>query len=142
MVFSIENYLKENRIKMGSVTKSVAQNTFKGGHNDIRKTNYDVNITEDGKLDLYTHKKVITESKKTLNEASEIDFKELDATKQKLVKQLEGFFDGKMQTLYGNIVKIKVGIGGTRLTNGDLKELASMKIRWIEYDNRIVSIGF
>ena len=81
-----------------------------------------------------------------INEASKIDFKELDPTKQKLVKLLEGFFDGKLQTLYdgihGNIVEIKVGIGGTRLTKGDLKELATMNIRWIEYDNRIVSVGF
>jgi len=146
MGFSIQDYLKNNKIEMGKITKEVGDTPFKGGHNDIRKTNYDVKITEDGKLDLYTHKKVITESKKPLNEASKIEFNELDPTKQKLVKQLEGFFDGKMQTLYdgihGYIVEIKVGIGGTRLTNGDLKELASMKIRWIEYDNRIVSIGF
>jgi cold shock CspA family protein len=146
MGFSIQDYLKNNKIEMGKITKEVGDTPFKGGHNDIRKTNYDVKITEDGKLDLYTHKKVITESKKTLNEASKIEFNELDSTKQKLVKQLEGFFDGKMQTLYdgihGYIVEIKVGIGGTRLTNGDLKELASMKIRWIEYDDRIVSIGF
>lgn len=89
-------------------------------------------------------KSLVKEAK--LNEASQIDFKELDSTKQKLVKQLESFFDGNMQTLYdgihGNIVEIKVGIRGTRLTTGDLKELAAMKIRWIEYDNRIVSIGF
>jgi len=146
MGFSIQDYLKNNKIEMGKITKEVGDTPFKGGHNDIRKTNYDVKITEDGKLDLYTHKKVITESKKPLNEASKIEFNELDPTKQKLVKQLEGFFDGKMQTLYdgihGYIVEIKVGIGGTRLTNGDLKELASMKIRWIEYDDRIVSIGF
>lgn len=81
-----------------------------------------------------------------INEASKIDFKELDPTKQKLVKLLEGFFDGKMETIYdgihGNIVEIKVGIGGTRLTKGDLKELAGMNIRWIEYDSRIVSVGF
>ena len=146
MAFSIQDYLKNNKIQMGKITKEVGDTSFKGGHNDIRKTNYDVKITEDGKLDLYTHKKVITESKKTLNEASEIKFKDLDPAKQKLVKLLEGFFDGKVQTIYdgihGNIVEIKVGIGGTRLTNGDLKELAAMKIRWIEYDSRIVSIGF
>jgi len=84
--------------------------------------------------------------KESINEASEIDYKELDSTKQKLVKLLEGFFDGKMQTIYdgihGNIVEIKVGISGTRLTKGDLKELAAMNIRWIEYDNRMVSVGF
>lgn len=146
MGFSIQDYLKNNKIEMGKITKEVGDTPFKGGHNDIRKTNYDVKITEDGKLDLYTHKKVITESKQTLNEASKIDYEELDSPKQILVTKLEGFFDGRMQTLYdgihGNIVEIKVGIGGTRLTKGDLKELAAMNIRWIEYDNRIVSIGF
>jgi len=35
----------------------VGETPFKGGHNDIRKTNYDVKLTEDGKLDLYTHKR-------------------------------------------------------------------------------------
>ena len=146
MAFSIQDYLRDNKIEMGSIKKEVGDTPFKGGHNDIRKTNYEVKIKEDGKLDLYTHKTVLTENKRVINEASEIQFKELDATKQKLVKLLEGFFDGKMQTLYdgihGNIVEIKVGIGGTRLTNGDLKELAGMKIRWIEYDKQIVSIGF
>ncbi len=89
-------------------------------------------------------KNLIKEAK--LNEASKIDYEELDLPKQILVTKLEGFFDGRMQTLYGgihgNIVEIKVGIGGTRLTKGDLKELATMNIRWIEYDNRIVSVGF
>ena len=106
MGFSIQDYLKNNKIEMGKITKEVGDTPFKGGHNDIRKTNYDVKITEDGKLDLYTHKKVITESKKPLNEASKIEFNELDPTKQKLVKQLEGFFDGKMQTLYDGIMDI------------------------------------
>ena len=146
MAFSIQDYLRDNKIEMGSIKKEVGDTPCKGGHNDIRKSNYEVKIKADGKLDLYTHKTVLTENKRVINEASEIQFKELDATKQKLVKLLEGFFDGKMQTLYdgihGNIVEIKVGIGGTRLTNGDLKELAGMKIRWIEYDKQIVSIGF
>jgi len=85
-------------------------------------------------------------NERKINEASKIDYEELDLPKQILVTKLEGFFDGRMQTLYGgihgNIVEIKVGIGGTRLTKGDLKELATMNIRWIEYDNRIVSVGF
>jgi len=38
----------------------VGDTPYKGGHNDIRKTNYEVKITEDGKLDLYTHKTVTT----------------------------------------------------------------------------------
>ena len=54
MAFDIKKYLGDNDIKLGTVTRNVP---FKGGHNDIRKTNYDVKITEDGKLDLYTLKK-------------------------------------------------------------------------------------
>lgn len=57
MAFDIKKYLSNNDITLGTVTRSVATTPFKGGHNDIRKTGYDVNITEDGKLDLYTLKK-------------------------------------------------------------------------------------
>ena len=78
MAFSIQDYLEHNKIELGKITKEVGDTPYKGGHNDIRKTNYDVKIKEDGKLDLYTHKKVLTES--TLNEASEIKFNELDST--------------------------------------------------------------
>ena len=56
MGFDIKKYLSNNDITLGTVTRSVATSPFKGGHNDIRKTGYDVKITEDGKLDLYTHK--------------------------------------------------------------------------------------
>jgi|TARA_Y100000389_G_scaffold159444_1_gene161275 hypothetical protein len=57
MAFDIKKYLGDNDIKLGTVTRNVASVPFKGGHNDIRKTNYDVKLTEDGKLDLYTLKK-------------------------------------------------------------------------------------
>ena len=60
MAFSIQDYLSNNKIKLGTVTREVGDTPFKGGHNDIRKTNYEVKITEDGKLDLYTNKKVTT----------------------------------------------------------------------------------
>lgn len=56
MAFDIKDYMTKNKIKLGTVTKEVGDNPYKGGHNDIRKTNYDVKITNDGKLDLYTHK--------------------------------------------------------------------------------------
>lgn len=65
--FSIQDYLAKNKIEMGSIEKEVGDHAFKGGHNDIRKTNYDVNIV-DGKLDLHTHKTVFTESKKVITE--------------------------------------------------------------------------
>ena len=57
MGFSIQDYMANNTINLGKVEKEVGETPFKGGHNDIRKTNLEVKITEDGKLDLYTHKK-------------------------------------------------------------------------------------
>jgi len=63
MAFSIQDYLKDNKIELGKHTKEVGDTPYKGGHNDIRKTNYDVKITEDGKLDLYTHRKVTVDGK-------------------------------------------------------------------------------
>jgi len=52
--------MSKNKFKLGTVEREVGSNPPKS-YNDIRKTNYDVKLTEDGKLDLYTHK---TEKKK------------------------------------------------------------------------------
>lgn len=60
MAFDIVDYLSKNKISTGTITQEVGDSPYKGGHNDIRKTNYEVKITDDGKLDLYTHKKVTT----------------------------------------------------------------------------------
>jgi len=60
--FSIQEYLQENKIHLGSIEKEVGDTISKGGHNDLRKTKYDVRLDENGKLDLYTHKTIITES--------------------------------------------------------------------------------
>ena len=143
--FSIQDYLKNNKIEIGSIKKEVGDTPYKGGHNDIRKTNYDVKIKEDGKLDLYTHKTIMTENKNLIKEASEIPIKKLDSTKQKQVNAFEKFFGGKQQTIWdsihGNIVDIKVPTG-IRLDTSDLKDLSGMKLRWIEIDGQIVSIGF
>lgn len=144
MAFSIQDYLEHNKIELGKITKEVGDTPYKGGHNDIRKTNYDVKIKEDGKLDLYTHKTVLTES--TLNEASEIKINELDSTKQKQVQAFVKFFGGKVITIWdgihGNIVDIKMSEKNWRMDTQDLKDLISLKIRWIEFDNQTVSIGF
>lgn len=144
MGFDIQDYLKNNKIELGSVTKAVGDTPYKGGHNDIRKTNYDVKIKEDGKLDLYTHKTVVTEGK--LNEASEIEFNELISSHQKIVESFEKFFSGKHQRvwegIHGYIVEIKVPTGKNRLDTQDLKQLSTMKLRWLEFDGQIVSIGF
>ena len=55
MGFNVQDFMSKNKFKLGKVTREVGETPFKGGHNDIRKTNYDVKLTEDGKLDLYTH---------------------------------------------------------------------------------------
>ena len=146
MGFSIQDYLKNNKIEVGSIKKEVGDTPYKGGHNDIRKTNYEVKIKADGKLDLYTHKTIVTESKNLLKEASEIEFKELDSAKQKQVQQFVKFFGGKIITIWdgihGNIVDIQMSQPNWRLDPSDLKDLISLKIRWIEFDSKIVSIGF
>ncbi len=146
MGFSIQDYLKNNKIELGSIQKEVGDTPYKGGHNDIRKTNYDVKIKEDGKLDLYTHKTIMTEGKSLIKEASEIKFNELDSTKQKQIQQFVKFFGGKIITIWdgihGNIVDIKMSEKNWRMDTQDLKDLISLKIRWIEFDNQTVSIGF
>jgi hypothetical protein len=55
MAFDIKDYLSKNKIELGTVEREIGSKTAKS-YNDIRKTNYDVKLTEDGKLDLYTHK--------------------------------------------------------------------------------------
>jgi len=146
MAFSIQDYLRDNKIEMGSIKKEVGDTPFKGGHNDIRKTNYEVKIKADGKLDLYTHKTVLTENKRVINEAEKIKLGELDSTKQKQVGELQKLFGGKIITIWdsvhGNIVDIKVTEKNGRLIASDLKDLIALKIRWIEFDNQMVSIGF
>ena len=146
MAFSIQDYLRDNKIEMGSIKKEVGDTPFKGGHNDIRKTNYEVKIKADGKLDLYTHKTVMTDGKKLIKEASEIELKELDSNKQKQVKEFLKFFNGKVITIWdgihGNIADIEMAEKNWRLDPSDLKDLIALKIRWIEFDNKTVSIGF
>ena len=55
MGFNIQDFMSKNKFKLGTVEREVGD-TVPKSYNDIRKTNYDVKLTEDGKLDLYTHK--------------------------------------------------------------------------------------
>ena len=55
MAFDVRDYLSKNKIKLGTIEREVGD-TVPKSYNDIRKTNYEVKLTEDGKLDLYTHK--------------------------------------------------------------------------------------
>ncbi len=52
--------------------KEVGDSTYKGGHNDLRKTTYDVQLDENGKLDLNTHKTIMTESSNVKESVSAI----------------------------------------------------------------------
>ena len=148
MAFSIQDYLRDNKIEMGSIKKEVGDTPFKGGHNDIRKTNYEVKIKEDGKLDLYTHRTIVTETKKKLNEASEVSFNELKPEQQKQIKAFEQLLGGKTNSIFdgihGFIVDMKVsGVHGNyRFEADDLKKLLTLKIRWIEADGDYISIAF
>ena len=87
-----------------------------------------------------------TSLKSMIKEASEIKFNELDPAKQKQVQQFVKFFGGKILQIFdgihGNIVDIQMSQPNWRLDTSDLKDLISLKIRWIEFDNRNVSIGF
>jgi hypothetical protein len=71
---------------------------------------------------------------------------ELDSTKQKQVQSFLKFFGGKFVTIWdgihGNIADIEMAEKNWRMDVSDLKELISLKIRWIEFDNKTVSIGF
>jgi len=146
MGFSIQDYLEHNKIELGKVSKEVGDSTFKGGHNDLRKTNYDVKITEDGKLDLYTHKTVLTESK--INEASEVSLGELKPEQQKQIKTFEKIIGGKYSQIWGGIhggvVTIdKKSFGGAyRFDVDTMKKLIASKIRWVEGNDDSVTIGF
>lgn len=148
MAFSIQDYLENNSINLGKIEKEVGGSAFKGGHNDLRKTNYEVKIKNDGKLDLYTHKTIITEGKKELNEASEVSFAELKPQQQKQVKEFLKILSGKTNSIFegihGYIVDIKVNPSSRayRFDADDLRKLLALKIRWVESYGSIVSVAF
>jgi len=82
-------------------------------------------------------------------EASEIDVKELNPTKQKQVLAFAKIVDGKLITIFdgihGNIVDIEVSGNfntGYRWGADELKKLLALKIRWVEADGDLISIGF
>lgn len=83
-----------------------------------------------------------------LNEASEVQLKDLQPTQQKQVKAFEQLLDGKIDSIFkgihGFIVEIKVsGVPGAyRFEADDLKKLLSLKVRWIEADGDYISIAF
>ena len=58
--FDLKKYLNENKIDLGKYQTTESDKVSKGV-SDIRKTNYEVRIKDNGQLDLYTHKPVVVE---------------------------------------------------------------------------------
>jgi len=84
-----------------------------------------------------------------LNEASEIEFKELDSIKQKQIKAFEGIIGGKADVIWDGIhgfivaIKIQGGHGAYRFDVDTMKKLIAAKARWVEDDlGNNISIGF
>lgn len=92
--------------------------------------------------------KSLLESKKTINEASEVKFNEIDQLKQKQIKAFENVIGGKHTAIFdgihGMIVDIKKpSMGGSyRFGASELNQLLKTQIRWVEGDKDGVSIGF
>jgi hypothetical protein len=92
--------------------------------------------------------KSLLESKKTINEASEVKFNELDSKTQSKIKYLEKVIGGKHTAIFdgihGMIVDIKKpSMGGSyRFGASELNQLLKTQIRWVEGDKDGVSIGF
>lgn len=87
---------------------------------------------------------VVAEAK--LNEASEVELGEIPVAKAKQVLAFKKFFGGKVlhiwDGIHGHIVDIEMAEKNWRMDTSDLRDLISLKIRWIEFDNKTVSIGF
>ena len=87
-----------------------------------------------------------TSLKNILKEASEVELSEIPIAKAKQVMAYTKFFGGKVITIWhgihGYIVDIQMSQPNWRLDPSDLRDLISLKIRWIEFDNKTVSIGF
>jgi hypothetical protein len=84
-----------------------------------------------------------------LNEASEIEFKELDSIKQKQIKAFEGIIGGKADVIWSGIhgfivaIKVQGGHGAYRFDVDTMKKLIAAKARWVEDDlGNNISIGF
>lgn len=86
------------------------------------------------------------DEKESINEASQVDFKEIDDSKKKLIQDLIGKKEAEKQTyfsgIHGDIASLRSNISGTdaiRVNKKDLKRILNDKnVRWVD----IKSIGF
>ena len=90
--------------------------------------------------------KELLQKKKTINEAEEVKFDQLDKNKQKDIIQFEKILGGKrgqiFDGIHGNIVDIKTFGRGYRFDTNTLKKLLSVGIRWMEADGDTITIAF
>ena len=83
-----------------------------------------------------------------INEASEVKFDKLTPAHQKQVQSFSKVLSGKpiviFEGIHGMIVDIKVSnpLGVYRFDTDELKKLLALKIRWVEADKDIITIGF
>jgi hypothetical protein len=83
-----------------------------------------------------------------LNEASEIQLTDLQPTQQKQIKAFEQLLGGRVDSIFDGIhgyvvdIKINGAHGVYRFDGDDLKKLLALKIRWVESDRDVISIGF
>jgi hypothetical protein len=87
--------------------------------------------------------------KNILNEASEVQFKELKPVHQKQVLAFEKIIGGKHSQIFDGIHGMIVDIeargnfgSGYRFGASELKKLLSLNIRWIESDGDMITIAF
>ena len=141
-----QNFIDDNNIDAKKLVKYL-----KPTDNEGMRNRYMVRDIIGGKTDNNTKQKFIklfkeSVNKSKLNEAEEVTLMQLDPAKQKQVQAFVKFFGGKILQIFdgihGNIVDIKMSDSNWRMDTQDLKDLISLKIRWIEFDKQTVSIGF
>lgn len=98
-----------------------------------------------GKLNLRNKMIKLTQ----LNEASEVKFKELKPIQQKQVVAFQKVIGADHSQIFAGIHGMVVDIpahgnfgSGYRFGADTLKKLLALKIRWVEADGDVISIGF
>jgi hypothetical protein len=143
-----QNFIDDNNIDAKKLVKYL-----KPTDNEGMRNRYMVRDIIGGKTDNNTKQKFIklfkeSVNKSKLNEAEEVQLADLQPTQLKQVKTFEQLLGGRVDSIFdgihGYVVDIKInGLHGAyRFDGDDLKKLLALKIRWVESDRDIISIGF
>jgi hypothetical protein len=94
-------------------------------------------------------KPILYPTKKLIKEASEVKFKELKPIQQKQVVAFQRVIGADHSQIFAGIHGMVVDIPargnfgtGYRFGADTLKKLLALKIRWVEADGDVISIGF